>query len=208
MYTGHDAWLSDMHVPAYLVDSETRLAHQAQLERGWTAPSKPAKRPGSARDCESAKSRSRGRALLLHCGLIGRAGSGAGAGTGTQSPASRGDGNGGGGGRARWLACRALLVAEEHAHQQMAAAYLQAHLRRTRLYVLTPITLSNPRQAPPPPPPVARLANTHSHVLLAALTGHRIRRTCGDGLSFAARPCFAQAVWRGRLWRRTGPATR
>ena len=205
MYTGHDAWLSDMHVPAYLVDSETRLAHQAQLERGWTAPSKPAKRPGSARDCESAKSRSRGRALLLHCGLIGRAGSAAGAGTGTQSPASRGDGNGGGGGRARWLACRALLVAEEHAHQQMAAAYLQAHLRRTRLYVLTPITLSNPRQAPPP---VARLANTHSHVLLAALTGHRIRRTCGDGLSFAARPCFAQAVWRGRLWRRTGPATR
>ena len=130
--SGHEAWLSDMHVPAYLVDSETRLAQQAQLERGWT--SRPAETPASARkNFESVRSRSRGRALLLDCGLLGRAGSGsgasagAGAGAGAQSPTSRGDGNGGGEGRARWLACRALLKAEELAHQQMAAAYLQAH---------------------------------------------------------------------------------
>ena len=99
-----------MHVPAYLVNSETKLAQVAQLERGW-APT-PAKRPSFQ---ESLRSQSRGRALLLHCGLLCTAGSGAGAGAGAemgagpQSPASHGGGGGGGKARARWLACRAKL---------------------------------------------------------------------------------------------------
>ena len=101
-----------MHVPAYLVNSETKLEQLVQLGPGWT--STPAKRPSFQ---ESVRSRSRGRALLLHCGLLGRAGAGAGvgaeagagAGAGAQSPASRGDGDGGGEGKARWLACRAKL---------------------------------------------------------------------------------------------------
>eukprot|EP00964_Phaeocystis_antarctica_P147906 scaffold114626_cov48-Phaeocystis_antarctica.AAC.1 len=35
-HASHDAWLSDMHVPAHLVNSETKLEQLAQLERGWT----------------------------------------------------------------------------------------------------------------------------------------------------------------------------
>ena len=103
-----------MHVPAYLVNSETKLEQLVQLGPGWT--STPAKRPSFQ---ESVRSRSRGRALLLHCGLLGRsgaaagvgaeAGAGAGAGAGAQSPASCGDGDGGSEGKAHWLACRAKL---------------------------------------------------------------------------------------------------
>ena len=195
--SGHEAWLSDMHVPAYLVDSETRLAQQAQLERGWT--SRPANTPESARrNFELVRSRTRGRSLLLHCGLLGRAGAGAGAGTGTgtgtgtgagaQSPTSRGNGIGGGEGRARWLACRALLKAEELAHQQMAAAYLQAHT--PDLYALAhslprPRAIRHPRS--PRTCPCVHIRPAWRHNVLGPALAH-IRRTCGGGLRFAAPP--------------------
>ena len=81
-----------------------------------------------------------------------------------------------------------VLKAEELAHQQMAAAYLQAHT--PDLYALAhslprPRAIRHPRS--PRTCPCVHIRPAWRHNVLGPALAH-IRRTCGGGLRFAAPP--------------------